>query len=1064
MDAEQGLMMGGEFDQFGQFEQMQQMQQMQHMEQFDLMAQLGQMSQPEIDQMNAVLSQCQLLDNGQLVFNDAGANDGDSGGNGSGELLATGDQQHYQLGQQPQGQQQKQQHQEDVQKQVQKQQYLQRLYLQQLQVQNEQQKLFDEAARRRAQAQEHLLSSPSRTHLQQPFPHEIPPFLNTAPAFAGAAFQQQQQQQQQLPGGGPTTATPPLYYDLQHQQQHAPDHPPQQRTSPVTWPNPQNPPLQGGAVASAAPVPIRHVTAGQQQQQQQGRGRRPSRGRSHARLASASARREHHERLERHEQQEQHQEQRQLPTAAPVHVPVEAANSPAPSPDDDLLRLQDLSIMHHHSEDAGPASAASLASSVSTATITGPSPAPSTLSPKKQRTASSSPKKTGRFESIYATLRNKASSMRRSRTAFMHESPAPTVAPMATLHNTTLPMENQHSKSHHAHHRSHHPGDLDLDLDLSAAKGAAMGSFPPTPPLTGTASSLSSTSSTFSMSACSSTASSVGDGPQFHHLVAAQYPHNSLHNHLNHTNASQEDLPPADITAFVSGLVDDPFADNSSFFGGGVGAPGLHQHQLALRPHIKTEYPPQPSTGSSGVSSACWPVTVATPNGKTSPLQPGEDNDITPVTAAINIPCRVGVPAAVSPTAYLANATANMSGSSVIASANATAVLATVAANMKRDALGNAMDTDEDWWQESVIESAVGEPLEQSPSKIGVVDPMCGAGAIPSGFPPEFIAANAQGLDSNGNLVYYMPDIATQGLMINMPSGTSTPGGQNQYYFPGITTASAGTGYPPAPPLPSGEHEYRYDRANVSSRRPKPRAPSAGARYHSTNRGDGLHSPRKRSSATNLTKTNSSSGSGLYTCDDASGISAAAMTAPSTPRSHGQLGRRSHSLQALPRTSPTPGISGSMSALPSGATTPTGAIRKRRSASNMRRVSSTQGITSLTAAAAITAAVGGAGVPEPKTPSRRRSTSVEPRPRSAKSNAGGGGGGIGFVNFTAEDHDTLMNGVAPSGSSKTKARRERELQERTRQYGERLVRAVHEAGGDVRKLEVEGLSDLAIAL
>ncbi|KAL1903132.1 hypothetical protein Sste5346_000416 [Sporothrix stenoceras] len=686
----------------------------------------------------------------------------------------------------------------------------------------------------------------------------------------------------------------------------------------------------------------------------------------------------------------------------------------------------------------------------------------------KQRNASSSPKKTGRFESIYATLRNKATNMRRSRTAFMHEAVPSTVAPMALLNDAGMP-EGIVNKNHHAHYRSHHPDDLDLDLDLSNAHAAAMGHYPPTPPLTGTLSSLSSTSST-SASGCSSVASSVGgDAPQFHHLVAAQIPQHSLQNHhhrVDHNqNVSEENLHPADMANFVSGLVDDPFgADTNALFGGG-GHPGPQPHpqhaMLALRPHVKTEYPPQPQSQSqpplSGVSSACWPVTASTPSGKGSPQHLQDDNDVTPVTAAINIPGRSNG-LQVSPSAYLANAAANMSGSSVIASASATAALAAMAAGMKPDPSSMAMDTDEDWWQSSVVESAVGDPLEQS-TKSSEADGLYTTSSMPTGFPPEFIAANPQAFDANGNLVFYMPDMATNGLMIHMPpsSGATTPGSQqNQYYFPGITS---NTGFPPPPPMPATEHEYRHDHratTNGGSRRPKPRAPSAGARYHSS-RGDGLHSPRKRSSVTNLPTVSSN--------DDGSGISAAAMTAPSTPRGH-QLGRRSHSMQALPRTSPTPG-GGSFNTLPSGATTPSnGAIRKRRSASNMRRVSSTQGITSLTAAAAIATAVG-ASTTEPKTPSRRqRSTSAEAsRPRSAASN---GGLEIGFVNFTPHDHKSLMNGVAPSGSSKTKARRERELQEKTRKFSERLVRAMAETGDKdaaMRQLEAEGLNDLgAIAL
>jgi hypothetical protein len=64
----------------------------------------------------------------------------------------------------------------------------------------------------------------------------------------------------------------------------------------------------------------------------------------------------------------------------------------------------------------------------------------------------------------------------------------------------------------------------------------------------------------------------------------------------------------------------------------------------------------------------------------------------------------------------------------------------------------------------------------------------------------------------------------------------------------------------------------------------------------------------------------------------------------------------------------------------------------------------------------------------------------------------------GFVNYTPQDHTLLMTGVAPSGSSKTKARREREAAERQREFRERLARMVRAAGGDVRRLGGGGSS------
>jgi hypothetical protein len=66
-------------------------------------------------------------------------------------------------------------------------------------------------------------------------------------------------------------------------------------------------------------------------------------------------------------------------------------------------------------------------------------------------------------------------------------------------------------------------------------------------------------------------------------------------------------------------------------------------------------------------------------------------------------------------------------------------------------------------------------------------------------------------------------------------------------------------------------------------------------------------------------------------------------------------------------------------------------------------------------------------------------------------------GQIGFVNYTPHDSKVLMTGVAPSGSSKTKARREREAAERQRRLSEAVMKAVAAAGGDVARLKEEGI-------
>lgn len=63
----------------------------------------------------------------------------------------------------------------------------------------------------------------------------------------------------------------------------------------------------------------------------------------------------------------------------------------------------------------------------------------------------------------------------------------------------------------------------------------------------------------------------------------------------------------------------------------------------------------------------------------------------------------------------------------------------------------------------------------------------------------------------------------------------------------------------------------------------------------------------------------------------------------------------------------------------------------------------------------------------------------------------------GFVNFTPSDSARLIAGVAPSGSSKTKARREKEAAEKRRRLSQAAVKAVVEAGGDPEALRREGL-------
>jgi hypothetical protein len=89
-------------------------------------------------------------------------------------------------------------------------------------------------------------------------------------------------------------------------------------------------------------------------------------------------------------------------------------------------------------------------------------------------------------------------------------------------------------------------------------------------------------------------------------------------------------------------------------------------------------------------------------------------------------------------------------------------------------------------------------------------------------------------------------------------------------------------------------------------------------------------------------------------------------------------------------------------------------------------------------------------------------------PRTPKTSTGPGpAGAIDFVNFTPKDRAKLLSDVAPSGSSKTRARREQEARDKRRRLSEAAVRAVRRAaqaaGADVGDGEVEALERAILA-
>lgn len=85
----------------------------------------------------------------------------------------------------------------------------------------------------------------------------------------------------------------------------------------------------------------------------------------------------------------------------------------------------------------------------------------------------------------------------------------------------------------------------------------------------------------------------------------------------------------------------------------------------------------------------------------------------------------------------------------------------------------------------------------------------------------------------------------------------------------------------------------------------------------------------------------------------------------------------------------------------------------------------------------------------------RRTTSSTITSRQVQSGSSAQQGG--FVNFTPSDSGKILNGVAPSGSSKTKARREKEAADKRRRFSQAAAKAVLEAGGDLDSLTRAGM-------
>lgn len=91
-----------------------------------------------------------------------------------------------------------------------------------------------------------------------------------------------------------------------------------------------------------------------------------------------------------------------------------------------------------------------------------------------------------------------------------------------------------------------------------------------------------------------------------------------------------------------------------------------------------------------------------------------------------------------------------------------------------------------------------------------------------------------------------------------------------------------------------------------------------------------------------------------------------------------------------------------------------------------------------------------------RSPSKQRSSSKSHR-RKPSTSVLRSPASLDFVNYTPNDSHKILSSVAPSGSSKTKARREQEALEKKKKLTLIAEQAVMDAGGDLERLRASGL-------
>ncbi|XXH04270.1 hypothetical protein Hte_010684 [Hypoxylon texense] len=278
------------------------------------------------------------------------------------------------------------------------------------------------------------------------------------------------------------------------------------------------------------------------------------------------------------------------------------------------------------------------------------------------------------------------------------------------------------------------------------------------------------------------------------------------------------------------------------------------------------------------------------------------------------------------------------------------------------------------------------------------------------------VALNLSMHSQQAELPYeYAPSNADHlsGLMIHMPQPRAPQAAVLGSGIHGDVMMSPSAHYYPTPSSGhrhrSSSHQHQHQHQHHSERRPRPRAPSSGARHH----GSSMTSPRKMSSCYALREESASP----------------------TPHRHRSASSSSSSL----------------------------AVRKRRSWTRRSQQQQQQQEPRTPGARSVSYEGGhGHGSSRRSSGGRHHDDGGEVGGAGGGGSGGGGGGGGGgavsieFCNYTPNDKKVLMNGVAPSGSSKTKARREKEAMEHKRQMSEAYIQAIRAAGGDVEKLRQNG--------